>query len=84
LGVVDWDELYGLALDRFTTERQALARTLRSEGKREEAARVTALRKPSVAAWAVNQLVRTQRKDLAELFKAGDAARRAQADLIEG
>ena len=34
--------------------------TLRAEKRRDEAAEVAALRKPSIAAWAVNQLVRTQ------------------------
>lgn len=40
------------------------------------------LRKPSVAAWAVNQLVRTQQRDVDGLLKAGDALQRAQADLL--
>ena len=38
---------------------------------------MAALRKPSVAAWAVNQLVRTQAASAKELFGAGDALRRA-------
>ena len=58
---MDADELYGLPLERFVPERGALAKALRAEGRREEAAEVASLRKPSVAAWAVNQLVRTQR-----------------------
>ncbi len=45
---------------------------------------VAALRKPSVAAWAVNQLVRTQRSSVQELFDAGDALRDAQSDLLAG
>ena len=39
-----------------------LSRELRKAGERDAAAEVAALKKPSVAAWAVNQLVRTQRK----------------------
>lgn len=78
------DDLYGLPLDRFIPERTELARTLRSAKERDEAAAVTALRKPSVAAWAVNQLVRTQSAAVAELFAAGDALRDAQADLLAG
>ncbi|HEV7883513.1 MAG TPA: hypothetical protein VGO81_08080, partial [Solirubrobacteraceae bacterium] len=42
------------------------------------------LRKPSAAAWAVNQLVRTQRDATRELFAAGDAVRAAQADVLAG
>ena len=49
---MDVDELYGLPIDRFVAERGAVARGLRADGKREEAARVSGLRKPSVAAWA--------------------------------
>jgi hypothetical protein len=83
-GEVDPDDLYGLPLDRFVLERAALAKTLRKDGQRDEAARVVALRKPSVAAWAVNQLVRTQGRAVAELFEAGDVAQEAQADLLAG
>jgi hypothetical protein len=81
---MDADELYGLPLDRFVAERGALARSLRAAGRRDEAAAVAALRKPSVAAWAVNQLVRTQGRSVAELFDAGDALREAQANLLAG
>ena len=77
-------ELYGLALERFTEERNALVKELRKGGRREEATEVSNLRKPSVAAWAVNQLVRTQRRDLAKLFEAGDALREAQSRLLAG
>jgi hypothetical protein len=78
------DDLYGLPLERFVPERSALAKGLRAEGRREEAARVAKLRKPSVAAWAVNQVVRTQRREVKELFDAGDAVRKAQADVMAG
>jgi hypothetical protein len=80
----DPDDLYGLPLERFVPERTALARELRNAGRREEAAEVGALRKPSVAAWAVNQLVRTQRKDVDELFEAGDALRAVHDQVLAG
>jgi hypothetical protein len=78
------DDLYGLALERFVPERTALARELRSAGRREEASQVAALRKPSVAGWAVNQLVRTQRSAFDELLEAGDALRAAHDDVLAG
>ena len=81
---MDADDLYGLALDRFVPERSALARALRSQDRREEADRVAALRKPSVAAWAVNQLVRTQSQAVAELFAAGDELREAHRQVVSG
>ncbi len=81
---MDAHDLYGLPLDRFVPERSALARELRSEGRREQAAEVAGLRKPSVAAWAVNQLVRTQGPSIAELFEAGDALQQAHSELLAG
>ena len=80
----DADDLYGLPLDRFVPGRTALARELRGAGRREEASQVGALRKPSVAAWAVNQLVRTQRRAFDELLEAGDALRAAHDDVLAG
>jgi hypothetical protein len=81
---VDADEIYGLPLERFVPERDALAKSLRADGQREEAARVAKLRKPSVAAWAVNQLVRTQPRAVGELLEAGDALAQAHADIVGG
>jgi hypothetical protein len=79
---MDAHDLYGLPLERFISERNALAKELRRSGRRDEAEHVAALRKPSLAAWGVNQLVRTQSRDVSALFSAGDAARRAQAALL--
>jgi hypothetical protein len=81
---VDIDDLYGVALDRFVPERTELAKALRKEGRREDAAEVAALRKPSVAAWAVNQLIRTQGRSVKDLFGAGDALRRAHEQAASG
>jgi hypothetical protein len=81
---VQLDDLYGLPLERFVPERGALAKQLRGDGRRDEAAAVAKLRKPSAAAWAVNQLVRGQQTAVSELFDAGDAVRRVQADVLAG
>jgi hypothetical protein len=81
---MDPHDLYGLPLERFTEERNALAKALRREGRRDEAAEVSKLRKPSVAAWAVNQLVRTQRREMEALLDAGNTLQKAQADLVAG
>ncbi len=77
-------DLYGLPLDRFVPERGTLAKTLRGQDERDEAARVAKLPKPSVAAWTVNQLVRTQSRAVAALFAAGDALQHAQQDVLDG
>ena len=50
------DRLYGLTLAEFTPARDALVKEHR--GDKELAARLKALKKPSLAAWVVNLLVR--------------------------
>lgn len=67
------DRLYGLPLAEFVGQRAALAKRLRTDGRRDEAAVVAKLPKPTVAAWAANQVLRTQGRDARELFAAGDA-----------
>lgn len=59
-------------------ERDALVRSLRKEGRRDEAEEVRALAKPSVVAWSVNQLAHHRRKELDRLLEAADALRQAQ------
>jgi hypothetical protein len=70
--------LYGLPLDEFTAARNAAAKELRDRGLAAEAEEVKALSKPSVAAWAVNQLTRRRHADLDEFLEAAVAAREAQ------
>jgi len=81
---MDADELYGLPLDRFVPERDALAKALRAHGRREEAAEVAKLVKPSVAAWAVNQVVRSQPRQAEALWTAGDEVLDAQERVVAG
>jgi hypothetical protein len=81
---VDADRLYGLPLERFIAERDRLVRSLRGDGRREEASDVAALRKPSVAAWGVNQAVRGEPEAFEELTGAGDALRAAQEQVLGG
>jgi hypothetical protein len=78
------EDLYGLPLDQFVPSRAALVKALRAQKRREDASDVAALRKPSVAAWAVNQLVRTEPKALQALFETGDDLARAQAQAAAG
>jgi exonuclease VII small subunit len=78
------DALYGLPLEDFVPERDALAKRLRQAKDRETAKRVAGLRKPSIAAWTVNQLARSRGRDVQELVDAGDRLRQAQAAILEG
>ncbi|HEX6459560.1 MAG TPA: hypothetical protein VF032_11635, partial [Thermoleophilaceae bacterium] len=63
------DALYGLPLEEFTPRRDELSKELRAAGSRDAAAWVKALRKPTAAAWLVNQLARTQRADTKKMLE---------------
>jgi hypothetical protein len=78
------DELYSLPLAEFVARRDRLARTLREEGERELAAETKGLRKPSVAAWAVNQLARREQPAIEQLLAAGERLRAAHERLLGG
>ena len=78
------DDLYGLAPGEFVAARNELVKRLKKEGDKEAAARVAALRRPSAAAWAVNQLVRRRRDELEQLIGLGAALREAQAEAMAG
>jgi hypothetical protein len=78
------DALYGLSLDRFTAERDALAKELRAAGEAGDAATVKALRKPVVSAWALNLLARQDAAGIGELLEIGGRLREAHRRAISG
>lgn len=80
----DTDPLFRLPLGEFTSARNALAAQLKKSGKREEAERVKALAKPSIPAWAVNQLYWRHRKAFDRLMASGEQFRKAQATQLAG
>lgn len=75
------DELYAGDAEDFIARRSEMAKQARSGGDRELAAAITALRKPSVAAWLVNLLAHEARQDISALLELGAALRHAQARL---
>jgi hypothetical protein len=74
------DALYALPLGEFVPARNELAKRLRKDGRKEEAERVAGLSKPTVAAWAVNQLARRERRDVDLLLDAGHRMRAAHKE----
>lgn len=78
------DELYGADLDAFVAERTRLARELKESGDGEAAAGLAKLKKPTVAAWALNQLARRERRDVDLLLDAGHRLRQAQEGVVGG
>jgi len=75
------EELYAHSPDEFTAARNAAAKQARSQGDRELAARITALRKPTLAAWVVNQMARRCRGDIESLLDLGRTLRESSTAL---
>lgn len=65
------DDLFRLPLAEFTSARNALAARLKKEGRANDAERVKLLSKPSVSAWAVNQLYWDHREAFDQLIATG-------------
>jgi hypothetical protein len=78
------DELYGAGLDAFVPLRSKLVRELRAQGDKDESEQLAKLRKPTVFAWALNQLARHERRDVDLLLDAGHRLREAQAGVLRG
>jgi hypothetical protein len=76
--------LYRLPLEQFVATRDQLARRLRAAGDRAAAREVAALRRPSVSAWAANQLGHAAPNAVAELLDAGATLRQAQQAAVAG
>jgi len=74
----DLDELFMLPLAEFTSARNALAAKLKKSGRGDEAATVKALAKPSISAWAVNQLYWSHREAFDRLIESGEGFHKAQ------
>lgn len=77
-------ELTRVPPDEFVAARDALARRLRGEGRREEAAAVARLRRPSPSLWAVNQLAETDPERLVEVIEAATAVREGTEAALRG
>ncbi|HWI04798.1 MAG TPA: hypothetical protein VNT52_13390 [Acidimicrobiales bacterium] len=77
-------ELYGLDPNDFVAARNDLVKRLKKEGDKALAAEVAKLKRPTPAAWAVNQLARRHREDVEELVLLGEALRDAQDRALAG
>ncbi|MFJ1964394.1 hypothetical protein [Streptomyces massasporeus] len=75
------DELYALRPEEFTAARASAVASARTAGDRELAERIRALRKPSLAAWVSNLLVRSSPGEVEPLLRLGEGLRQAHQDL---
>lgn len=74
------EALYGLPLASFTGSRDARVKALRGDD-RELSDQVKALKKPSLAAWVLNLLVRREPDQVAQLISLGGSLREAASSL---
>jgi hypothetical protein len=77
-------EVFARPLEEFVDARNTLAKELASDGDEVSARRVRALRKPSVAAWAVNHVVAEHRRKITSLLQTGEKLGDAQRKLLKG
>lgn len=80
----DADALYDLEPSEFTAARNALAKRLRAEKRREEATLVGSLRRPSPAAWALNQVARRSPEVIEAALEAIEALQAATDAAVAG
>jgi hypothetical protein len=80
----DVDALFKLPLTEFISARKTLAARLKKEGHGDQADPVKALVKPSISAWAVNQLYWMHREAFDRLMATGQDFRRAQSSRLAG
>jgi hypothetical protein len=74
----DLDMLFKLPMPEFTGARNELAARLKKSGRGDDAARVKALVKPPISAWAVNQLYWNHRAAFDRLIASGERFHKAQ------
>jgi len=74
-------DLYGTRPQEFTAARSTAVAAARAGGDRALAEALGGLRRPSVAAWAVNHLVRERAALVEQVVSLGESLRSAQAEL---
>ena len=78
------DRLFGLPLADFTAARNELAKRLKKDGDAAASEAVRRLPKPTVAAWAANQLARREPDAVRALLNVGARLRAAQERALQG
>lgn len=75
-------DLYALDPGEFIAARNQLSKTLRADGRADDAAVVAALRRPKLAEYALNRVANTDGSAMQRLSAAVAAAEQAQASAI--
>ncbi|MFJ9150651.1 hypothetical protein ACIRP7_21815 [Streptomyces sp. NPDC102270] len=75
------DELYTTPPSGFVTRRETLALAAKTAGRVDDARRIRAARRPTLAAWAANLLLRSQPEESRQFLELGRALREAYQAL---
>lgn len=78
------DELYTTPPPAFVSRREELAAAARTAGRAEDARRIHAARRPTLAAWAANLLLRSRPQESEQFLELGRALREAYETLDAG
>jgi hypothetical protein len=71
------DELYTTPPSGFVARRETLALAARTAGRVDDARRIRAARRPTLAAWAANLLLRSEPEESRQFLELGQALREA-------
>ncbi|CAL9342875.1 hypothetical protein [Streptomyces sp. enrichment culture] len=75
------DELYTTSPSAFVARREERAAAARTAGRKEDARRIHAARRPTLAAWAANLLARARPEETRRFLELGQALRQAHRTL---
>ncbi len=75
------DELYAMPPSGFVSHREERAAAARTAGRKEDARRIHAARRPTLAAWAANLLARSRPEETRRFLELGQALREAHRTL---
>ncbi|MEV5453055.1 MULTISPECIES: hypothetical protein [Streptomyces] len=75
------DELYTTSPAAFVARREERAAAARTAGRKEDARRIHAARRPTLAAWAANLLARARPEETRRFLELGQALRQAHRTL---
>ncbi|MFD4413199.1 hypothetical protein [Streptomyces sp. NPDC058476] len=78
------DELYTTPPSDFVARRETLAAAAKTAGRVDDARRIHAARRPTLAAWAANLLLRSQPEESRQFLELGQALREAYHALDTG
>ncbi|MFF4658450.1 hypothetical protein [Streptomyces sp. NPDC001381] len=75
------DGLFTTPPSDFVARREQLAAAARTAGRDEDARRIHAARRPTLAAWAANLLLRSRPRESGQFLELGQALRKAHREL---